>query len=194
LRQPFRERGDGASFWLRVDRPSTRPSRELRDGAALARDGSIVKGEAMSRVLDLPPPAKRADDLWFLPKQGDGRYLRSGVGARHVTLGYISRVLYNRRSIEDARRDLVAWIAERGGCYRKLVAWAEETIEETLPFFRSPRQHHKRLKRSNMLERLSEETEGRTSAMRIFPISTACCRLIRALAVETRENWLEAHR
>ena len=30
--------------------------------------------------------------------------------------------------------------------------------------------------------------------MRIFPNSDACLRLIRALAVETHENWLEAHR
>jgi putative transposase len=30
--------------------------------------------------------------------------------------------------------------------------------------------------------------------VRIFPNSDACRRLVRALAVETHENWLEAHR
>ena len=30
--------------------------------------------------------------------------------------------------------------------------------------------------------------------VRIFPNSHACRRLVRALAVETLENWLEAHR
>ena len=30
--------------------------------------------------------------------------------------------------------------------------------------------------------------------MRIFPNAQACLRLVRALAVETHENWLEAHR
>ena len=30
--------------------------------------------------------------------------------------------------------------------------------------------------------------------MRIFPNAEACLRLVRALAVETHENWLEAHR
>ena len=29
--------------------------------------------------------------------------------------------------------------------------------------------------------------------MRIFPNGESCLRLIRALAVETRENWLEQH-
>jgi putative transposase len=47
---------------------------------------------------------------------------------------------------------------------------------------------------TNMLERLNEEIRRRTYVVRIFPNSNACCRLVRALAVETHENWLEAHR
>jgi transposase-like protein len=104
------------------------------------------------------------------------------------------RWLYDRRSVEEARRDLAAWIAKWGARYQKLVAWVEETIEETLTFYRLPRQHHKHLKSTNMLERLNEEIRRRTYVVRIFPNSEACRRLVRALAVETHENWLEAHR
>lgn len=104
------------------------------------------------------------------------------------------RWLYDRRSAEEARRDLAAWIAKWSGRYPKLVAWAEEAIEETLTFYRLPRQHHKHLKSTNMLERLNEEIRRRTYVVRIFPNSAACLRLVRALAVETHENWLEAHR
>jgi putative transposase len=104
------------------------------------------------------------------------------------------RWLYDRRSADEARRDLAAWIAKWGSRYPRLVAWAEETIEETLTFYRLPRQHHKHLKSTNMLERLNEEIRRRTYVVRIFPNAASCCRLIRALAVETHENWLEAHR
>src|SRR3954451_20348035 len=104
------------------------------------------------------------------------------------------RWLYDRRSVEEARRDLVAWIAKWGTRYPRLVAWVEETIEETFTFYRLPRQHHKHLKSTNMLERLNEEIRRRTYVVRIFPNAASCCRLIRALAVETHENWLEAHR
>ncbi len=38
------------------------------------------------------PPASEADVLWFLPTHGDGRYLASDIGARHVTLGYLSQI------------------------------------------------------------------------------------------------------
>jgi putative transposase len=72
------------------------------------------------------------------------------------------RWLYDRRSVEEARRDLAAWIAKWEARYPRLVAWAEETIEETLTFYRLPRQHHKHLKSTNMLERLNEEIRRRT--------------------------------
>ena len=104
------------------------------------------------------------------------------------------RWLYDRRSVEEARRDLAAWVTKWGTRYPRLVAWVEETIEETLTFYRLPRQHHKHLKSTNMLERLNEEIRRRTYVVRIFPNAASCCRLVRALAVEMHENWLEAHR
>jgi putative transposase len=52
----------------------------------------------------------------------------------------------------------------------------------------------KHLKSTDMLERLNEEIKRRTCVVRIFPNAESCLRLVRALAVETHENWLEAHR
>lgn len=40
----------------------------------------------------------------------------------------------------------------------------------------------------------SAEIYSRTIILRIFPNEESCLRLIRALAVETHENWLEANR
>jgi putative transposase len=44
-----------------------------------------------------------------------------------------------------------------------------------------------------MRERLNEENKRRTHVVRIFN-GESCLRLVRALAVETHENWLEQHR
>jgi transposase-like protein len=104
------------------------------------------------------------------------------------------RWLYDRRDLAEARADLVAWIGKWQAKYPRLIAWAEDNIEETLTFYRLPRQHHKHLKSTNMLERLNEEIKRRTHVVRIFPNAESCLRLIRALCVETHENWLEAHR
>jgi len=67
------------------------------------------------------------------------------------------RWLYDHRDFTEARRDLATWLARWSAKYSKLTGWVEESIEETLTFYRLPRQHHKHLKSTNMLERLDEE-------------------------------------
>lgn len=46
----------------------------------------------MTDMTSPPVRAEKADVLWFLPTHGDGRYLASDVGARHVTLNYLSQI------------------------------------------------------------------------------------------------------
>jgi transposase-like protein len=66
----------------------------------------------------------------------------------------------------------------------------EETIDATLTFFRLPRQHHKHLKSTNMLERLNEEIRRRTYVVRIFPNAESCLRLVRAWQSRpTKTGW-----
>ena len=104
------------------------------------------------------------------------------------------RWIYDRRDLQEANRDLAAWITKWQGKYPKLVDWVESNIGETLSFYRLPRAHHKHLKSTNMLERLNEEIKRRTRVVRIFPNTESCLRLIRALCVETHETWLEDNR
>jgi putative transposase len=104
------------------------------------------------------------------------------------------RWIYDRREPAEARADLAAWLKKWGARYDRLTGWVEENIEETFTYYRLPRQHHKHMKSTNMLERLNEEIKRRTHVVRIFPNAESCLRLVRALAVETHENWLEANR
>jgi putative transposase len=104
------------------------------------------------------------------------------------------RWFYDRRDPAEVRRDLAAWLGKWQGKYAKLCAWVEDNIEETLTYYRLPLAHHKHMKSTNMLERLNQEIKRRTHVVRIFPGATSCLRLVRALAVEMHENWLEAIR
>lgn len=104
------------------------------------------------------------------------------------------RWFYDRRELAEVRQDLARWLAKWQEKYPKLCLWVEDNIEETLTYYRLPRQHHKHLKSTNMLERLNQEIKRRTWVVRIFPSAESCLRLVRALAVETHENWLEATR
>ena len=104
------------------------------------------------------------------------------------------RWIYHRRDLAEVRRDIAAWLAKWQSKYPKLCDWAEDNIEETLTYYRLPLAHHKHLKSTNMLERLNQEIKRRTHVVRIFPNTESCLRLVRALAVETHENWLEGTR
>jgi putative transposase len=104
------------------------------------------------------------------------------------------RWIYERRNVEEARRDLTSWLTKWEPRYPKLCDWAEANIEETLTFYRLPQEHHKHLKSTNMLERINQELKRRTLVVRIFPNADSCLRLIRALAVEIHEDWVEATR
>jgi putative transposase len=103
------------------------------------------------------------------------------------------RWMYDRRDLSEVRRDLAAWLAKWGGKYPKLTGWVEETIEETLTYFRLPlalRQAHEVDQHARAPQ---WEIRRRTYVVRIFPNAQSCLRLVRALCVETHEAWLEAH-
>ena len=104
------------------------------------------------------------------------------------------RWIYDRRDSAEAHLDLQAWIQRWGSRYPKLVDWVEDQIEETFTFYSFPRAHHKHIKSTNMLERFNQELKRRSHVVRIFPNEAALLRLIRALCVETHEDWIEAHR
>ena len=120
--------------------------------------------------------------LDHLPRRGDDDCLRE------------LRWIYDRRSLEEARKDLAAWLVKWQDKYPRLCDWVETNIEETLSFYRLPVAHHKHMKSTNMLERVNEEIKRRTRVVRIFPNAPSCLRLVRALAVEMHENWIEAIR
>jgi putative transposase len=104
------------------------------------------------------------------------------------------RWLYDRHDIEQAREDLGKWLNKWQGKYAKLCDWVEANIEETFTFYRLPAEHHKHLKSTNMLERINEEIKRRTLVVRIFPNAASCLRLVRALAAEIHEEWIEGTR
>jgi putative transposase len=64
-------------------------------------------------------------------------------------------------------------------------------IEETWTFYRLPVAHHKHLKSTNLLEQFNHEIKRRTLVVRIFPDVASSLRLIRAVASEQHEEWME---
>lgn len=120
--------------------------------------------------------------LDYLPRKADDDCLRE------------LRWMYERRDLEEARRDLKIWLEKWAAKYPKLCEWVEGNIEETWTYYRLPLAHHRHLKSTNLLERFNQEIKRRTLVVRIFPNEASCLRLIRAIAAETHEEWMEGGR
>jgi putative transposase len=120
--------------------------------------------------------------LDYLPRQADDDCLQE------------LRWMYERRDGEEARRDLRQWLEKWAGKYSKLCAWVEANIEETWTFNRLPLAYHKHLKSTNLLERFNQEIKRRPRVVRIFPDEASCLRLVRAVAGEQHEAWMEGSR
>jgi putative transposase len=82
---------------------------------------------------------------------------------------------------QDKYPDLAELISEHG--------W------ETLGVYdAAPVAHHKRLRTTNMLERINQELKRRSKVIRIFPNTSSCRRLFSALLKEWHEDWVDGRK
>jgi transposase-like protein len=73
--------------------------------------------------------------------------------------------------------------------YPKVAVWVDENMESCLSVLHLPVEHRRKMKSTNMLERLNEELRRRSRVVRIFPNQASCLRLAAALCQETSETW-----
>ena len=90
---------------------------------------------------------------------------------------------------DEAKRLLAQFLDRYEKSAPRLVAWAEENIPEGLVVFRFPADHWRRIRTSNVLERVNREIRRRTRVATIFPNDASCLRLISAVLMEISEEW-----
>ena len=71
----------------------------------------------------------------------------------------------------------------------RLANWMEQAIPEGFAVFAFPVEHRRRIRTTNMLERLSQEIRRRTRVVNIFPNEASCLRLTSAILMEFDEEW-----
>lgn len=67
--------------------------------------------------------------------------------------------------------------------------WVEDNIEDSFAVYDLPQEHRKRMKSTNMLERVNQELKRRSRTVRIFPSEGSLLRLLSALCQEISESW-----
>lgn len=63
----------------------------------------------------------------------------------------------------------------------RFVAWLEENVAQGFTVFQFPRAHWKKLRTSNVLERVNREIKRRTRVAVLFPNEDSCLRLVSAV-------------
>jgi putative transposase len=99
------------------------------------------------------------------------------------------RAVFDAPDRREAERQLEIVVGRYRTTAPKLADWLEANIPEGLTVFALPAKHRRRLRTSNMLERLNEEIKRRTRVAGLFPNDSSALRLISAVLMEISEEW-----
>lgn len=111
--------------------------------------------------------------------------LRTGVAAD-------IRAIFNAPDRTEADHLLTKFLDRYEKTAPKLVLWAEENLPQGFTVFDFPAAHRRRLRTTNLLERMNEEIRRRTRVARLFPNEASCLRLVTAIVMEISEDWQTA--
>jgi len=99
------------------------------------------------------------------------------------------RAIFDASDLPSAERLLQQTVQKYQPSAPKLAEWIEANLPEALTVFRLPPSHRKRLRTSNMLERLNQELKRRTRVATLFPNEASLLRLVSAVLSEVSEDW-----
>jgi transposase-like protein len=89
----------------------------------------------------------------------------------------------------EARRRLKEFVETFTKSAPKAAACMEAGFEDAMAVMVLPEKYRRRLRTTNMQERLIEEVRRRERVIRIFPNDASALRLIGALLAEKNEDW-----
>jgi putative transposase len=99
------------------------------------------------------------------------------------------RAVFDAPDRPEAERQLENVVKRYRTPAPKLAAWLEANVPGGLTIFALPARHRRRLRTSNMLERLNEEIKRRTRVAGLFPSDSSALRLVSAVLMEISEDW-----
>ena len=99
------------------------------------------------------------------------------------------RAIFESTDRLDAERRLRQSVDKYAQRALKLSAWLEANVADSLTVFTFPPTHRRRLRTSNLMERVSKELKRRTRVATLFPNEASLLRLVSAVLMEISEEW-----
>jgi transposase-like protein len=102
--------------------------------------------------------------------------------------------VFNAPDRNTAQRRLSDMMDTYENVLPKLVDKIDRDVAHCLTCLDFPQQHRKRIRTTNLLERLNREIKRRADVVQIFPNEQACERLVGALCMEWSDEWIAGRR
>lgn len=102
--------------------------------------------------------------------------------------------IYQATDMEEAKSRLKRTVEKYKEKAERFCDWLEEHFIEGLAFFQSPKEHWKKIRTVNVVERLNQEQKRRTRVARLFPSVESCERLVVTIAMRIHEEWATSKR
>ena len=100
------------------------------------------------------------------------------------------RDIFGARNLTDARKKVKEAVVNFSQSAAEFAAWLESNIEDGLTCFSFPKEHRKRIRTSNSLERVNREIKRRTRVAVLFPNAQSALRLVTGVLIEIHEEWM----
>ena len=108
-----------------------------------------------------------------------------------VEVAAAAKRVFQAADRKEAERGLAEFVERFEKTAPQAVKCLEDGFEDALAVLALPENYRKRLRSTNMQERLNEEIRRRERVIRIFPNGESALRLIGALLAEQNEAWME---
>ncbi len=99
------------------------------------------------------------------------------------------RTILTAPDMTEAQRLLEITVEKYSAKASRLAAWMEDSLPEGFAVFSLPVAHRRRLRSTNMVERLNREIKRRTRVATLFPNESSLLRLVSAILMEVSEEW-----
>jgi len=109
--------------------------------------------------------------------------------AMRKEVGASLRAAFDAPDRAEAERQLDRAVKKYRTTAPKLAEWMEANVPEGLTAFALPSSHRRRLRTTNMLERINREIKRRTRVATLFPNEGSALRLASAVLMEISEEW-----
>ena len=107
-----------------------------------------------------------------------------------VEIANAVRDIFNSPTLEMAEEMKRQVIEKYQKSAPEFVKWLEGNIDEGLTVYRFPREHWKKIRTSNGMERVNREIKRRTRVAVLFPNPESALRLVTGVILEIHEEWV----